>query len=176
MNPLHPRIFCLLGLGIGWFFQIEAATFTDANWISMGGTPGADDGIVRAAAVDGSGNLYIAGGFMTVGGTPANHIAKWNGSSWSALGSGVNGQVYALAASGNNLYAGGNFSTVGGGAANYIAKWDGTSWTSLGQGMNGYVTALAVSGDELYAAGAFLTAGGSPATNIAKWNGSSWAA
>ncbi len=33
-------------------------TFSDANWISMGGIPGANGG-VSAAVVDGSGNLYV---------------------------------------------------------------------------------------------------------------------
>ena len=46
---------------------------------------------------------------------PANYIAKWNGSAWSALGSGMNGAVYALAVDGaGNLYAGGEFTTAGG--------------------------------------------------------------
>src|SRR5688572_13082445 len=60
-------------------------TFSDANWISMGGIPGAN-GVVRAAVTDGSGNLYIGGNFTKVGDVFATHIAKWNGSSWSALG------------------------------------------------------------------------------------------
>ena len=37
-------------------------TFSDANWVSMGGIPGAN-GDVYAAVVDGSGNLYIGGVF-----------------------------------------------------------------------------------------------------------------
>src|SRR5207247_2636394 len=59
-------------------------TFSDANWISMGDVPGADND-VYAAVVDGSGNLYIGGAFTVVSDTIANYIAKWNGSSWSAL-------------------------------------------------------------------------------------------
>ena len=66
--------------------------------------------------------------FTTAGGSAANNIAKWNGSSWSALGSGMDGDcVYALAVSGSDLYAGGYFTTAGGTAANYIAKWNGSS-------------------------------------------------
>ena len=106
-------------------------------------------------------------------------IAKWNGSSWSALGSGMNGDVYALAVSGSNLYAGGYFTTAGGVAANDIAKWDGSSWSALGSGMGRLawcVYALAVSGSDLYAGGGFTTAGGIAANNIAKWDGSSWSA
>ena len=42
-------------------------TFSDANWVSMGGIPGANGG-VNAAVIDGSGNLYIGGSFTIVGG------------------------------------------------------------------------------------------------------------
>ena len=37
--------------------------------------------------------LYAGGEFTTAGGNAANDIAQWNGSSWSALGSGMNGDV-----------------------------------------------------------------------------------
>src|SRR6059036_3818445 len=74
----------------------RAAAFSDENWISMGGLPGTDYP-VYAAAVDGSNNFYIGGDFTIAGDVFANRIAKWNGSSWSALGSGMNGTVWALA-------------------------------------------------------------------------------
>ena len=64
-------------------------TFSDANWVSLNpGIPGTN-GTVNATAVDGSGNLYIGGSFTFVGTVAANRIAEWNGTSWSALGSGV---------------------------------------------------------------------------------------
>ena len=84
-------------------------------------------------------NLYAGGYFTTAGGVTATNIAKWDGSAWSALGSGMNGDgdiVYALAVSGTNLYAGGDFTTAGGVPANYIAKWNGSAWSALGSGMN----------------------------------------
>jgi hypothetical protein len=153
-------------------------TFSDANWISMGGIPGADN-YVYATAVDGSGNLYIGGSFTVAGDVVVNHIAKWDGNAWSALGSGMNSTVDALAVSGSDLYAGGRFYTAGESAANGVAKWNGSSWSALGSGLgNGYqtVSALAVSGSDLYAGGDFTTAGGTPTANVAKWNGSSWSA
>ena len=150
-------------------------TFSDANWVSLGGVPGAT-GAVNAAVVDGLGNLYIGGNFTVVGNTIANYIAQWNGSSWSPLGSGMNSWVYALAVSGSTLYAGGYFTTADGSAANYIAQWNGISWSALGSGMDGIVYALAVSGSTLYAGGEFTMAGGSAANHIAQWNGSSWSA
>jgi hypothetical protein len=152
---------------------IGAPTFTDANWTSVGSLPSAN-GPVYAAAVDGSGNLYIGGQFTSVGGAFATNIAKWNGSSWSALGSGVDNLVYALAISGNDVYVGGRFTMVGGSAASAIARWNGSSWSPLGAGVNGQVSALAVSGNDLYVGGIFTMAGGSAANHIAKWNGNSW--
>jgi hypothetical protein len=153
-------------------------TFSDANWVSMGGYPGAN-GIVYAAVTDGSGNLYIGGTFTEVGEAFATNIAKWNGTNWSPLGLGISGEssVNALAVSGSTLYVGGGFTTAGGSSANDIAQWNGTNWSPLGLGISGdssIVDALAVSGSTLYAGGQFTSAGGISATNIAKWNGSSW--
>ena len=75
-------------------------------------------------------DLYAGGDFTTAGGSAANYIAKWNGSSWSALGSGISGcpisdyggSVSALAVSGSDLYAGGNFTTAGGKVSAYVAR------------------------------------------------------
>ena len=47
-------------------------------------------GVVLALAMSGS-ELYAAGYFTMAGGVAANYIAKWNGSTWTALGSGVGG-------------------------------------------------------------------------------------
>ena len=150
-------------------------TFSDANWISLGGIPGAN-GHVDAAVVDGAGNLYIGGQFTIAGNALATNIAQWNGSSWLALGSGMNNSVEALAVSGTNLYAGGQFTTAGGVPANYIAQWNGASWSALGSGMDYIVWALLVSGTNLYAGGSFTNAGGVSANYIAQWDGSTWSA
>jgi hypothetical protein len=129
---------------------------------------------VYALEVSGS-NLYAGGPFVTAGGITAKYIAKWDGSSWSALGSGVNNNVAALAVSGGNLYAGGTFTMAGGNPASYVAKWDGSGWSALGSGTSYYpVWALAVSGGDLYAGGRFTAAGASSANNIAKWDGVDW--
>src|SRR5206468_2513899 len=136
---------------------------------------------VSALVVSGS-DVYAGGYFKTAGGSAANYIAKWNGNSWSALGSGMNYAVLTLVVSGSDLYAGGSFTTAGGSTVNNIAKWNGSSWSARGSGMAGLsgvirsVAALVVSGSDVYAGGSFTKAGGSAANNIAKWNGSSWSA
>src|SRR5438045_3327541 len=117
--------------------NLHAATFSDDNWSSMGGYPGAN-GPVYATAVDASGNLYIGGGFTVVGDVFATNIAKWNGSSWSVLGSGMDGTVSALAVLGGDLYASGDFTNAGGIMVNRIAKWNGSSWSALGSGVQGF--------------------------------------
>jgi hypothetical protein len=155
-------------------------TVGDENWVSMGALGSGLDSFVRAIAVSGS-NVYAGGQFTTAGGVAANRIAKWNGTAWSALGTGMSGTypyVYALALdSSGNLYAGGDFNTAGGVAANRIAKWNGIAWSALGTGMDNTVSALALdSSGKLYAGGSFTTAGGVAASRIAQWNGSTWSA
>ena len=145
-------------------------TFSDENWGSLGGVAGAN-GTVWAVVVDGSGHLYIGGAFTVVGNTTANYIAEWNGSSWSALGSGMNKPVLALAVSGGTLFAGGQFTSAGGSAANYVAQWNGSSWSALGSGTGNPVQALALLGSTLYAA-----EGASAGYYVLQWNGSSWSA
>jgi hypothetical protein len=68
-------------------------------------------------------NLYAGGYFSNAGGVPANHIAKWDGNAWSALGSGMNNAVRALAADGaGHLFVGGDFSLAGTNVSAYIAQ------------------------------------------------------
>lgn len=153
-------------------------TFSDANWFSMGTLYGAD-GYVNCSVTDASGNLYVGGNFGAVGDVVANRVAKWNGITWSALGSGLSSDVLALAVLGSDLYAGGAFTSAGGVTANRIAKWNGTSWSALGSGMAGLnprVFALTVFGGELYAGGPFTSAGGVTVNCVARWNGSVWSA
>lgn len=158
------------------------SAITDANWESMGGMPGVD-GKVYAMTSDEKGTFYAAGYFRTAGGVFVNNIAKWDGSSWSALGSGTNSNIndITLDKSGN-LYVVGNFDTAGGIPANHIAKWDGTAWSSPGSGLawGGSKTASTVTAvitdatGNVYTAGDFDSAGGVAAKNIAKWDGTTW--
>lgn len=158
-------------------------TFSDADWVSLNsGVPGAygvTSPNIKAIAVDGSGNLYVGGIFTAIGAVAANRVAKWDGSNWSALGSGVgdfNSYVNAMAVLGNDLYVGGFFQTAGGVAAKYLAKWNGTAWSAMGTSPNSEVSAIVVSGTNLYIAGFFQSVSGTSAKGIARWNGSAWSA
>ncbi|HEY3319014.1 MAG TPA: MBG domain-containing protein [Planctomycetota bacterium] len=171
---------------IGIFTAVLLALATEAAWgaaddhWASGFTVAGADRQVNALAVDGNGNLYAGGMFVVMHDKVVNYVAKWDGSSWSPLGSGMNDAVWALAVDGSgNVYAGGDFTTAGGVSANYVAKWNGSSWSALGSGMNlyGSVYSLSVDGSgSVYAGGRFTAAGGVSANRIAKWDGSSWSA
>ncbi len=100
----------------------------------------------------------------------AKYIAKWNGTNWDSVGTGMNNRVNALAVYNGELYAGGAFTLAGGTPANHISKWDGTNWSALVPGTNSTVTAMAEYNGDLYAGGRFTLAGGVNANHIAKWN------
>ena len=153
------------------------AKWDGAAWSTLGtGLTRATGGSpqVEAIAVSGS-DVYVGGTFTGAGGNPASNIAKWNGSAWSALGSGVTGgRVTALAVSGADVYAGGFFNAAGGNAASRIARWDGVQWNALGAGVSDIVQGIGVLGSTIVVGGFFTTVAGVPARGIAIWTGSSW--
>lgn len=136
--------------------------------------------VIRAIAVAPNGDVFVGGDFTDMGGSGADYIARWNGTSWNTVGgaTALNNTVYALAFGPTGLlYVGGAFTNAGGNAsADFIATWDGATWGNLSTGANGGVFALAVTATgTLYAGGQFTTIGASGADCIAYWNGSAWA-
>ena len=153
---------------------------TDGLFHAMG--TGGAGGNVSWLAIGPDGVLYAAGSFTSMGGIAnTNNIAKWNGSAWSALGTGVTGGsgILAMAVdSQNNLYVGGTFTTMGGVAnTTRIAKWNGSAWSALGTGANDAVRAIAIGpADIVYIGGDFTTANAVAALRVAVWNGTTFAA
>jgi hypothetical protein len=133
------------------------------------------DVIVNSICLIGN-TVYIGGTFNSVGGVAANNIAKWNGTNWSALGTGTDGTVYALATDGTNLFAGGFYYHVGGITTQSIGMWNGTSWSAVGGGIPGYVYDMIYSNGSLFVGGSFNTVNGLgvAAKMIARWDGSNW--
>lgn len=143
---------------------------------------------VNALVIDTTGNLYAGGGFSMAGGIEVQNIAKWDGVSWSSLGSGIGGipgnssTVNTLAFDENgNLYAGGNFKYADSIIVNSIARWDGSKWDSLGSGVKisnnlidertGEIRALECNGKGmLYAGGEFYLAAGKISSCFAQCN------
>ena len=124
--------------------------------------------------------IYIAGNFINASGdVNADHLAKWNGTTWEYVVTGISGNIWDIVfASNGDLYIAGTFTNLGDANGDLVVKWDGTSLSSLGTGMQGGTVCLALaidSSDNLYAGGDFTTAGGVANTaKIAKWDGSVW--
>jgi hypothetical protein len=132
-----------------------------------------------------NGELIVGGLFDTIEGVPVASIARFDGTTWHPLGTGVSnqgwpGEVLALTVYGGELVAGGNFTIAGGMPANAVARWNGTSWQPFGTGLTDnygdakFVWALAVSNGDLVAGGDFVYAGAVPVNGSARWDGTSW--
>jgi hypothetical protein len=86
------------------------------------------DSIVLKLAVHAADDIVVGGMFANVDGVAANRIARWNGTTWSALGAGVPGQPVALAIDDAGVYV----STYDEGSGAYLlGKYDGTAWSEL---------------------------------------------
>jgi hypothetical protein len=138
---------------------------------------------VYAIAVSGP-DLYAGGAFTEAGGiSGTEHIARWDGSAWYPLGSGLNGSVLAIKVEGPDVYVGGAFTNAGGILpADYLARWDGSSWHAVGTSFGtpslaGWVRAIETVGKWVAVGGDFTNGGYlADGDHIVVWNGSSWSA
>jgi len=180
------------------------ARWNGTSWSTVGGgvirTGGQAANVTSFGVFDDDGPgphaaaLYAGGAFDFAGGVPAKGIAKWDGTSWSAVGGGVAGvtvggfeftpQPYSMAAyndgSGPALYVSGYIRFAGGQPVEYLVRWNGSTWsTNFGATFDGdQAYAMQVfddgSGPALFLAGSSLSNVGVLRYGIAKWNGISW--
>lgn len=115
--------------------------------------------------------LFVAGSFSQIGGISANNIAAWDGQNWTALGSGVTGEIYDMHYSNQKLFVAGDFYLPGDPGKRNVAYWDGNTWTGIQTGdMEGSVLAVNAFFSELYIGGNFKKVNGQPAKFAAKGN------
>jgi hypothetical protein len=81
--------------------------------------------VVNALAVF-DGQLVAGGSFDGIGGVSASNIARWDGTTWRPLQTGVEGTVNALLAIQTQLFIGGGFLEAGGLPSVNFAIWDGS--------------------------------------------------
>ncbi|MGA1146867.1 MAG: MopE-related protein, partial [Candidatus Nanopelagicales bacterium] len=171
-------------LVVGGYFDLiggvaakNIARWNGTGWAPLGsGTSGQvlalipfDDGETPA--------LYVGGLFTQAGGNFSNrHIARWDGSAWSSLGTGLTGAVRDLVivdqGEGPMLVAVGEM--PGG-----IARWDGGAWTVFGDsgffwGVSGQSPAAALVTEihgptTLFVAGGMRLAGVIESRGLAAW-------
>lgn len=162
---------------IGGILANSLAKWDGSQWSNLDGgvlVSGGDAGIVNDMVIDGN-ELYVGGTFTSVGGIPADSVAKWNGSQWVAIGGGIsNSGAYALLIDGGTVYMGGNILLDGSVDRIYIAQLVGNSWQEIGDGFNDEVYALAMHNGELVAGGRFSMSGTTPINRIARWDGQNW--
>jgi outer membrane protein assembly factor BamB len=195
-NPTSVNVMCPDGTNVlvaGNFAQASGisanniALWDGSQWLALGSTSANGvDTMPWALAVSTNGQVYCGGFFAHAGGKSANGIARWDGTNWFALGTGLDsgGLIYSLVfGPDGDLYAGGHFTSMGGVPVNNVAKWDGEIWGDVGGGVvasagNASIRSLVFVGTNLYAGGyfdrSFFTA--SPVPGIAVWNGTQWEA
>lgn len=126
--------------------------------------------------------LYAGGDFYMSNGVVLNYIARFNGTNWQSLGSGMDGPVHGLKAYEDGLYAAGWFTHADTVPANGLARWDGTRWYSvhdlpmmqLPYDSLNFIYDVAKYDGDIYVCGNFRS---EPNTNrhcIAHFNGSEW--
>ncbi len=159
--------------GSQWVPTGAVARWNGSSWTEFSGLTGS------VSALAWFGGRLIAGGDFT-GPFGINNLAYWDGTDWSELGGGTDGEVMALLVSGSELYVGGRFETAGGVLAPRIARFDGAQWSPVGSvgGLPAVVVRALMStpGGDLIAAGSFEGLGGVAADNVARWDGIAWSA
>ncbi|HLG34941.1 MAG TPA: T9SS type A sorting domain-containing protein [Bacteroidia bacterium] len=125
-----------------------------------------------------NGELIVAGTTWE-NGNQFRGIAKWNGTTWSQLGTGMDNRIFSIEVYNGELFATGHFEHAGGIPTRGIARWNGIVWDSVGgPGLNlspGFSgSALQTYNGELYLAGGFGLINGLPVHSIARWNGVVW--
>lgn len=151
-----------------------------AAWSTIGraGQLNGMSSTVRAFAGDGT-NLYAGGIFTLAGQTNASMVARFDGTNWNPLGSGVavaNSPVVNALAMGSNddVFVGGSFTFAGNVSTINIAHWDGANWSALGNGPGGVVASITVRTDGVYAAGAPASGATYGLPFLVRWDGVSW--
>jgi hypothetical protein len=110
------------------------ARWDGSQWHPVGTAP--NDGVTGSPpqVLDlafANGNLYVAGDFTVAGTQAVTNLARFDGTTWSPLGSGLHDwaplatrtKVYAIAWQDNALWVGGTFPVAGNKAAAGLARW-----------------------------------------------------
>ena len=130
----------------GTFLILGLLAFVCCQWSSLG-SPSLLNLATDATSVSidpTSNDVYIGGAFTQVGNLSCRFVTRWDGSNYSALGTGLSAQPYAVYYEYNtkNLYVGGYFAYPYQG----VARWNGSSWNTVGGALNTGAAAFVVFG------------------------------
>ncbi|MHB8107742.1 MAG: FlgD immunoglobulin-like domain containing protein [Candidatus Cryosericum sp.] len=135
-------------------------------------------------ACEHNGDLYVGGSFSYAGSTRCNNVARWDGLSWQALGTGVwldggGTKVLKLLEYDGDVIASGLFDYAGGVPLPglMVAGWNGSSWYAVsGDSLQDLVEDISVHADTLWASGGFYSSTTSTHRGSAVWTGQAWVA
>ena len=151
---------------------------TAGTWSSVGGGLSGFNTHINCMAVY-NGELYVGGYFGISTGEAGDYIMKWNGSTWSQVGGGLDpcGQVETMKVYHGALFIGRQSACGSTPQQQTIAKWDGTQWQSVtsapefsSSGSPVGVLCMTILNDELYIGGGFDTLDGIALNSIAKYD------
>lgn len=169
-------------------------------WTTVPGGPDRDVLDMAVFDFDGAGpnppELVVGGSFSRVGSQNIPYVARFNGTTWSAVGLAVGGAVSTLTSYdpdgpgpvAPSLFIGGSFNRIGTTTFYGIARWSGSAWVTVGNlnNTNLNVSDMTVFDDDgpgpglpaLHVVGSFSGyLFGNPGitfTNILRWNGAAW--
>lgn len=158
--------------GVVWVADTRGVLKYDGNgWTLVGSTINQS---VFDLDFDAAGNLYVVGQFTSINGMAISGIAKYNGVTWSGLGSGVVvnslSDARAVQCLGNDVYVSGPFTNAGGVACSGLAKWNGSNWSAINTG--GFIftinTFFCEVNNEVYVSALSSTSGFNPLDRVFK--------
>lgn len=142
-GPVHTLLATAAGgfVAGGAFAQADGRTVmhvaqqTNSGWETLPATPRSRwSGVTVSSTLVRRDGSFLVGGIFSQPG-PAG-IARWDGSAWQPLGSGVSGTPVAMQDLPNgDLFVAGTFATAGGITVNGVARWDGSAWHAFGAGL-----------------------------------------
>ncbi len=112
---------------------------------------GGTNGTVTVTLPLNNGHLLVAGSFTEAGTTSAVNVAVWDGTTYHAMGAGVNGEIECAVEYNGSIYVGGSWLN----GPHDLARWNGSTWTyeNALSGKWSAVHALHVHDGVLHAAG-----------------------
>lgn len=189
-------IIAMSAIAVGIQATATSAQSCPGSWSDAFGTDGPDGSVETMIEVDDDGVpgtppvLILAGAFTRIGGIWANHVARWDGTTWTTFGSGLSGTVSSLAyfdedglgPAQSTLFAAGSFVLPDSGVVARVAKWTGTTWIGVGGSFSSSASILTVGDidgpgplpESLIVGGFFQTIGGLPCPNIARLENGNW--
>lgn len=118
------------------------AVYDGSTWKSLSPALGPGRAITCAAMAP-NGDIVVGGEFSAINGTDAQNVARWNGTTWSALGGGVSTRVAAI-----DVLSGGDVVVLAKATAVYsdvprvVQRFSAGAWSLVGPVMQDEVSVL----------------------------------